>query len=128
MPSRWSKTLILAAGLGLMALAGLAQAQPDLVAMGQAQFQEHCADCHRTSGEGLPPTFPALKGDPFVLGDAWPVIDTVLKGRKGQLASMPSWQGAMTPEEIAAVITYIRQAWGNQAPPVNTEQVTTRLK
>jgi cytochrome c6 len=123
----WRGGLAVAAGLGLWALAGLAQAQTDLVAQGKATFEEHCADCHRLSGEGLPPTFPALKGNPFVQGDPGAVIDTVLKGRKG-LATMPSWQGTLSNAQVAAVLSYIRQAWGNQAPPVSPEQVAGRVK
>ncbi len=124
----WHRKLTLLAGLGLTVYAGLALAQPEQVAQGKAEFEEHCADCHRLSGEGLPPTFPALKGNAFVQGDPGPVIDTVLNGRKGQLASMPSWKGTLSTEEAAAVITYIRQAWGNQAGPVKPEQVAARLK
>lgn len=122
---------LLLVGLGLWAWAGLAHArpdQPDQVAQGQMEFEEHCADCHRTGGLGLPPTFPALKGSAFVQGDPGPVIDTVLKGRQGKMGSMPSWQGTMSNQEIAAVITYIRQAWGNNAGAVNPEQVSARAK
>lgn len=119
--------LTILAGLGLMVLAGQALAQPDLAAQGKAVFEDNCAACHRASGEGLPPTFPALKGSALVLGQPAPLIDTVLKGRKG-LATMPAWQGSLSPQEIAAALTYVRQAWGNQAGPISPQQVEARLK
>ncbi len=123
--SHWQRGLLILVGLGLMALAGQAFAQGGV--SGQNLFTDRCADCHRTNGEGLPPTFPALKGNAFVQGDPGPVIDTVLKGRKG-LSTMPAWKDILTDQEIAAVLTYVRSAWGNQAGPVKPEQVAARRK
>lgn len=119
--------LVVAAGLGLAALAGQALAQPDLADRGKALFEDNCAACHRVGGEGLPPTFPALKGSKLVLGEPTPLIDTVLKGRKG-LATMPAWQGTLSPPQVAATLTYLRQAWGNQAGPITPQQVEARAK
>lgn len=113
----------------LAALAGLALLAPALAqsqepgSQGQAIFEQHCADCHRSSGLGLPPTFPALKGNDVVLGPPKPLIETVLHGRRGETASMPAWQGTLSSQEIAAVLTYVRAAWGNNAPAITVEQV-----
>ena len=69
----------------------LAQGQGGVLQRGQAVFEDSCAQCHRTNGEGLPDTFPALNKNPFVLGDPKPVIATVLNGLKGSLGQMPGW-------------------------------------
>lgn len=131
--SVWRSTLIILAGLGIAALAGQALAQQGAqslegpVVRGQQVFEDNCAACHLNSGEGLPPVFPALKGSKLVLGEPTPLIDTVLKGRQG-MATMPSWQGTLSPREIAAALTYIRQAWGNQAGAISPQQVSERIK
>jgi cytochrome c oxidase subunit 2 len=110
-----------------LTLAGQAMAQDDALAKGQAVFEDNCAACHRVSGLGLPPTFPALQGSALVQGEPAALIDVVLKGRKG-LSAMPAWQGSLSSEEIAATLSYIRQAWGNQAGPISPEQVKARGK
>ncbi len=109
--------LILAAGLAL------AQAPADLAAQGKEIYEEHCADCHRSSGEGLPVKFPAHNKNPFVLGDPRPVIQTVLEGRKGKLGTMPTWKEKLDDAQIAAVVTYIRNAWTNKASGVTPAMV-----
>ena len=97
---------------------------PDaLFKQGQEIFSDTCAQCHRTNGEGLPGTFPALNKNPFVVGDPNPVIATVLQGRKGKLGQMPTWRDKLRDQEIAAVVTYIRHAWSNRAPAVTPAMV-----
>jgi len=105
------------------------QGQDDPVQRGQAVFEDSCAQCHRANGEGLPATFPALNKNPFVLGDPQPVIATVLNGRKGNLGSMPGWKDKLDDQQIAAVVTYIRQAWSNRTQAVTPAMVAaTRTK
>lgn len=101
----------------------VAQGKPDIIKLGQEKYSETCAACHRTNGEGLPGKFPALKGNPLVLGEPAPVISTVLNGRQGQLGLMPTWKDTFNDQEVAAIVSYIRQAWGNQATPVTPEMV-----
>ena len=52
-----------------------------------------------------------------------PVIATVLNGRKGNLGQMPTWKDKLDDQQIAAVVTYIRQAWSNRAPAVTPAMV-----
>jgi cbb3-type cytochrome c oxidase subunit III len=111
--------LLLSLALGLSAALG----QEDLFQKGQEVFAENCADCHRLNGQGLPGTFPALDRDPFILGAPEPVIATVLQGRKGNLGQMPTWKDKLSDEQIAAVVTYIRQAWSNQTSGVTPAMV-----
>ena len=123
------KYLVLLLCLGLLGGVALAQGQGDAGQRGQEVFEENCAQCHRANGEGLPATFPALNKNPFVLGEPSPVIATVLNGRKGNLGQMPSWKDKLDDEQIAAVVTYIRQAWANRAAPVTAAMVAaTRTK
>jgi mono/diheme cytochrome c family protein len=107
----------------LAANPGLGQEGGDLLKQGQGVYENNCADCHRGSGEGLPVKFPALKGNALVMGDPKPVLDTVLNGRKGKLGQMPAWHEFLNDGEVAAVVSYIRNAWGNQAPAVSPETV-----
>ena len=118
----WAAVLSLAMVLG--ASPALTQGEKDLLKQGQDIYDNTCADCHRSNGEGLPKKFPAHKGNPFVLGDPLPVLHTVLNGRQGKLGQMPAWGGKFNDREIAAVVSYMRNAWGNQAPVIKPEDVT----
>jgi mono/diheme cytochrome c family protein len=108
--------------LGGVALAQ-SPGQDDPVQMGKEVFEDSCAQCHRTNGKGLPGTFPAHDGNPFVVGPPGPVIATVLNGRKGNMGQMPSWKDKLDDQQIAAVVTYIRQAWSNRAAAVTPATV-----
>jgi len=106
--------LLLSLALGLPMVWG----QDGAFQKGKVVFEANCVDCHRLNGKGLPGTFPALDGDPFVNGAPKPVIATVLNGRKGNLGQMPAWKDNLDDSQVAAVVTYIRQAWSNQAAGV----------
>ncbi len=95
--------------------------QDDLFQKGKAIYEAdgNCADCHRRNGKGLPGSYPAHDGNPFVVGPPEPVIATVLNGRKGNLGEMPSWKDKLDDTQVAAVVTYIRHAWSNRAPGVS---------
>ncbi len=114
---------ILGAAVVLAATPALTQSDKDLLKQGQDIYDNTCADCHRSNGEGLPNKFPAHKGNPFVLGDPLPVLHTVLNGRHGKLGQMPAWGGKFNDQEIAAVVSYIRNAWGNKASIIKPEDV-----
>ena len=123
------RVLLIVLGLALWGVSTGAQDSGDLFKQGQIVFEENCADCHRRNGKGLPGTFPAHDGNPFVVGPPGPVIATVLNGRKGNLGHMPSWKDKLDDQQIAAVVTYIRQAWSNRAPAVTPAMVAaTRTK
>jgi mono/diheme cytochrome c family protein len=117
------KYLLLALCLALLGSAALAQGQGGATQQGQEVFEAHCAQCHRANGEGLPDTFPALNKNTFVVGEPSPVIATVLNGLKGSLGQMPAWKDKLDDAQIAAVVTYIRQAWSNRAAAVTPGMV-----
>jgi mono/diheme cytochrome c family protein len=86
---------------------------------GQALFQQNCSACHQVTGKGIPGAFPALAGDPFVVGAPELVASTVVHGRGG----MPTFGPELTDLQIATILTYVRSAWGNQASPITPDMV-----
>jgi len=82
----------------------------DLMEKGQANYNTKCAACHQITGKGLPPTFPALAGSKVTTGPIQEHFNVVLNGRKD--TAMVSW-AALTDLELASIVTYERNAWGN---------------
>jgi mono/diheme cytochrome c family protein len=92
----------------------------ELVAMGQGLYTRACAACHQAAGEGVAGFYPPLAGNPLVLStDPGALTHVVLAGRAG----MPRFEAMLSHEEIAAILSYIRNAWGNEAEAVTPEQV-----
>jgi mono/diheme cytochrome c family protein len=91
---------------------------------GKTVFATNCAACHQAGGTGIPGAFPALKGNTFVAGDGNLVIATVLKGRGG----MPAFAESIDDAQLAAVISYVRTSWGNQAGAVTAADVAAVRK
>ncbi|NMH60730.1 cytochrome c oxidase subunit II [Alteromonas ponticola] len=83
----------------------------ELMAEGKRVYNTACAACHMPNGEGLPGVFPALKGSPMVMEDQLAHIDIVLNGKAG--TAMQAFGKMLSLKEIAAVVTYERNAWGN---------------
>lgn len=84
----------------------------ELKALGEKVYAANCVACHQATGKGMPPAFPALDGSKVVLGKPEGQVDVVLHGRPGT-AMAPFKQ--LSDVELAAVITYTRNAWGNKA-------------
>ena len=84
-------------------------------ANGQKVYETHCAGCHQTNGEGIPGLFPAIKGSKVVNGPLDDHIKIVLNGKPPM---MSSFKNILTPEEVAAVITYQRNSFGNSTGDV----------
>lgn len=89
-----------------------------LVAKGEQVYAQACASCHQPNGQGLPPTFPALAGSAIATGPVEAHIDIVLNGKPG--TAMVAFGGTLSDEDIAAVVTYERNAWGNDTGDVVT--------
>jgi cytochrome c oxidase subunit II len=81
----------------------------DLVARGEKVYNANCAACHRADGKGAGP-IKALDGSAIVVGELGPVINILLNGAGN--GAMPAWK-QLSDTEIAAVITYSRNSWGN---------------
>jgi mono/diheme cytochrome c family protein len=92
----------------------------DMINQGQQIYLEFCAECHQVDGMGWSTLYPRLAGNPIVtLHDPEPIIDTVLYGQ----GSMMSFREKLNNQQIAAVLSYIRNAWGNQAAAVSDRQI-----
>lgn len=87
-----------------------------LMEHGQSVYATNCAACHQVNGEGLPNVFPALKGSAIATGDIAKHIDVVVNGVTG--TSMQAFGAQLNDADIAALVTYERNAWGNDTGDV----------
>ena len=115
----------------------VASLRPDLPAAGGAAkvdgkllFGGKCAACHQANGQGVAGVFPPLAASEWVTGDEKVLGRILLHGVEGALevkgaaysGAMPAWK-AMSDDELAAVMSYIRSEWGNAAAPVKADTV-----
>jgi cytochrome c oxidase subunit 2 len=99
----------------------------ELVARGERVYAANCVACHQASGQGLAAMkAPALAGSKFVTGKEEDPIDTVLNGRPN--TAMQAFKSQLSDTDIAAVITYTRNSWGNKASDVQPAEVRARKK
>jgi mono/diheme cytochrome c family protein len=113
------------------AVTALAAADPRMVA-GKAIYEDRCAACHIYSGAGVPTLFPRLASAPLVQSiDPTSLIRVVLIGSRAVATSaaptapaMPAFGWNLNDTEIADVLTYVRNAWGNAASAVQPEDVS----
>ena len=146
---QWSQN---AAKTALARLSGAAEKEvsdsPDLKAPshltseGKKQFlagqkiyfrEGHCATCHQPDGKGLDPAFPSLVNSPWVQGDSDRLIRLALYGLSGPMevngkkydgqVPMAAFGGMVNDEEMASVLTYVRNTFGNKSAPIAPEQV-----
>jgi len=97
---------------------------------GAAVYARTCIACHQPTGKGLPPVFPSIAATPIVTGDPELPIKFILQGLMGPItvdgitfnSMMPPVAG-VTDEDIADVLTYVRQSFGNKANAVTAAQV-----
>ena len=84
-----------------------------LMTEGKKVYLTSCSACHKPDGSGMPPAFPALIGGDITTGPLNKHITIVLKGKQG--TAMQAFGNQLSNEQIAAVITYERNAWGNDS-------------
>jgi mono/diheme cytochrome c family protein len=104
--------------------ARLTPEQKALFDKGRQIFSTICAACHQAGGEGMAGLAPQLLYSKYVLGNQGAVIRIVLNGKEKEGLTMPPLRGALDDESIAAALTYVRQSWGHNAPPVSPATVT----
>jgi mono/diheme cytochrome c family protein len=107
--------------------------KPDQTVMkvGTAIYADECAGCHTMNGKGASGLFPSLDGSPVVQQtDPTTLLHVVLRGARSAAtdeaptsAAMPQFDWILNDAQVAAVLTYIRNAWGNAAGPVNADEV-----
>lgn len=83
----------------------------ELMARGEKTYATACAACHQADGSGMPPSFPALKGSQIATEDMQAHLDVVVNGVSG--TAMQAFGEQLSEVDLAAVITYERNAWGN---------------
>ncbi|MDR5902293.1 cytochrome c oxidase subunit II [Halomonas icarae] len=99
----------------------------ELMARGEQSYNAVCASCHQPDGSGNPPAFPALAGNQALMEERERHIETVVNGVSG--AAMPAFRNTLSPVEVAAVITYERNAWGNETGDVvQPSEIAERLE
>jgi len=88
----------------------------ELKARGEKVYAANCVACHQATGKGVPPAFPPLDGSKVVLGPKAVQIDTVLNGvvKGGTPTAMVAFGKQLSNVELAAVITFTRNNWGNK--------------
>jgi cytochrome c oxidase subunit 2 len=84
----------------------------ELVTRGEQVYQANCAACHQANGMGMAGVFPAISGSPVATGPIAAHIDVVMNGRPG--TTMAAFAGQLSDADIAAVVTYQRNAWDNK--------------
>jgi mono/diheme cytochrome c family protein len=98
---------------------------------GKAVYENVCALCHNVDGSGKPGQAPPLSGSEWVTGNPNRVIRIPLSGLTGPITvkgqewnlAMPAMGAALSDEDLAAVLTYMRKSWGNSGSEITAEQV-----
>jgi nitrite reductase (NO-forming) len=125
------KTKIAAEMKSNPAIAGLTKEMQ--VEKGKQVYMGLCFACHQPDGKGLPAVFPPLANSDYMLADRERSIRVVLKGLTGPVtvngakfdSAMPPQEAALTDAQVADVLTYIYNAWGNKGEAFTTDQVKT---
>jgi mono/diheme cytochrome c family protein len=104
----------------------VSEPNPDTMKLGADIYNKHCADCHGKQGQGVPNIYPVLAGNPHVTQPDTTNLLQIVKG--GGFApstaanprpyGMPPFAQTLKDDELAAVITYVRNSWGNRGSSV----------
>lgn len=123
--------------LALCFLAAAAVAAPDAETMkrGQAVYSRTCIACHQPTGLGIPPVFPPLAGSEWIAKDASIAVRNIVNGMIGPVtvkgvtynSMMPAVAG-LSDKDIADVVTYVNNAFGNTGATVTEAEVTAIKK
>ena len=106
------------------------KASEEQMKRGLAVYSRTCIACHQPTGKGLPPVFPSIAETPIVVGNPELPIKFILQGLMGPITVGGTTYNSMMPPvpgvsdgDIADVLTYVRQSFGNQANAVTADQV-----
>ena len=118
-------------GIAGAAAGAVMAAAANPVQQGERIYLNNCQGCHQQSGRGVPGAFPPVVGSEWVTGRPETLVRILLLGLTGPVqvagatydGAMPAWKDVLKDEEIAAVATYIRTAWGNKGAAVTTASV-----
>ncbi len=113
-------------------VASLAPSAKELLITRGKGLYANCNGCHGPTGTGTAGKIPPLAGSEWVVGDADTMVAIILNGLSGPIKvlgndfgaeAMTPFGGTLSDSDVAAVATYVRNAWGNAADPVSTEDV-----
>ncbi|HEY4337655.1 MAG TPA: cytochrome c [Puia sp.] len=96
---------------------------------GQQVYHDQCLTCHQADAGGVPDMNPPLTGTKYVLGDKTTLVQIVLKGMKGVQINDDDFHNVMAPHndltdrQIADVLTYVRNSFGNKARAISAAEV-----
>jgi mono/diheme cytochrome c family protein len=136
--SHWTVADLRAAATYLLDQPGRNRAPPQPLAAqdpamraGSAIYADECAACHTMAGTGIARLFPTLKGSPFIQQyNAASLLHVVLQGTRAVATpaaptgpAMPAFDWKLSDDQVASVVTFIRNAWGNAAPAVSAGDV-----
>jgi len=100
---------------------------------GEARFTGTCSVCHQANGQGVPAVFPPLAGSDYLMADKSRAIDIVLNGLSGQVTVNNSMFNSVMPpmsqlndDELANILTFVRNSWGNSGEAVSAAEVRHR--
>ncbi len=106
------------------------KASDEQMKRGAAVYARTCIACHQPTGMGLPPVFPPIANAPIVVGNPELPIKFILQGLMGPIAVGGTTYNSMMPPvvgvtdgDVADVLTYVRQSFGNKGNPVSADQV-----
>ena len=100
------------------------------MASGKDLYLKHCSACHQPTGQGLPGAFPPLANSDYLLEDRERAIEIALSGKSGPItvngqefnSVMPN-MGYLTDSDIADILTYVHNAWGNEGDAFTAAQI-----
>lgn len=107
-----------------VALAPLSAGEQRRFEAGREIYASLCATCHQTDGRGRAEVAPALVGSLLALGPADITARVLINGREGSVGLMPPLGAALSDDQVAAVLTYVRREWGQTGTPVDPAVVT----
>ncbi|QEA38938.1 cytochrome c [Pistricoccus aurantiacus] len=98
---------------------------------GRQLFVTHCSTCHQNNGAGIANAIPPLRQSRYVLANAEVPINILLFGIQGEIevagntyrGRMPTFGRDLEDDQIAAILSYVRESWGNQAPAIEAQTV-----
>ncbi|MBM86777.1 MAG: cytochrome C [Gammaproteobacteria bacterium] len=86
---------------------------------GERLFLDNCAECHQADGLGIPNIYPPLAGNELVLGNGLDVALVLIIGR----GEMPSFDGAISSDDMASIINYVRNSFGNKGELISASKI-----
>lgn len=100
--------------------------------MGERVYSQNCAACHQPTGTGIPGAFPPLAGSDYLAADKMRAIGVVINGLQGEVTVNGTVYNSVMPgvmindQQVAAVLTYVMNSWGNNFGEVSPMEVAQR--